>query len=169
MPSKLEIRAQLKDRGINVTNARITKAAKACSLDDRSHYEDWEADLIYDKIAPTQPQAQPQTPTTSDLQRVTESAESGIISAFQQQNQAIAGELMQAKANRDAFANQASDLLVQLATETKPLIYHLAEQKLKTLSQQHDSQFSIADMAAEAFALPSFDSPLLLTASIMPH
>lgn len=169
MPTKLEIRQTLKERGISVTNARITKAARACSLDDRSHYEDWEADLIYDEIAPTQSQQAPQAPTASDLARITEASELGVLGAIQQQNQSIANELVQAKANRDAFANQAADLLVQLATETKPLIYHLADQKLKQLQQQHDSQYSIAELAAEAFALPAFDAPFLLTSSVMPH
>jgi hypothetical protein len=46
MPTKLEIRQILKQHGIQATNARITKAAKACNLDDRDCYEDWEADLI---------------------------------------------------------------------------------------------------------------------------
>jgi hypothetical protein len=56
MPTKLEIRQILKQRGIQATNARITKAAKACNLDDRDCYEDWEADLILNEIAPAQAQ-----------------------------------------------------------------------------------------------------------------
>ena len=171
MPTKLEIRQILKQHGIQATNARITKAAKACNLDDRDCYEDWEADLILNEIAPAQAQPQsPQAPTQSDLARYTESSELGILSAIQTQNQSIAAELVQAKASRDAFANQAADLLVQLSTETRPLIYHLAEQKLQAIAnQQHEPQFSIAQLTAEAFALPGMDAQFLLTSSIMPH
>ena len=170
MPTKLEIRQILKQRGIQATNARIIKAVKACNLDDRDCYEDWEAEKICNEIAPAQSQEAPQVLTQNELARYTESSELGILSAIQTQNQSIAAELVQAKASRDAFANQAADLLVQLSTETRPLIYHLAEQKLQAIAnQQHEPQFSIAQLTAEAFALPGMETQFLLTSSIMPH
>lgn len=156
-----EIIRQLKAKNVKATVTGVKKVARELHIEATDQVSDEEAKAIMDHMMGHKRNPATNSSCQADketLTRVLEQGEYSITNEFSRQMTQVKGELIEAKKARDLFVEQASDALVTLATETRPLIYHRAAEKLRALSQaDQQTDFSLAALAEDVF-LSDFSS-----------